>query len=188
MRAGKQIVSEEYWRAIEQCDKDYDGTFFYGVKTTGIFCRPSCKSRLPKKENVRIFKNAYSALENNFRPCKRCKPDELRLPAENWILQITQWIDAHYAEPITLQSLAREWHGSPSHLQRSFKRIAGLSPAEYVQMARLNRACCLLRSTGRTVSDISREIGFLSTPYFSALFKRITGCTPLQYRKKAGES
>ena len=189
MGARKQTIPEEYWQAVEQCNRGYDDTFFYGVETTGIFCRPSCKSRLPNKENVRIFKNAYMALEENFRPCKRCKPDGLQLPEEEWIGQISEWIDTYYGEPITLQSLAHDWHGSPYHLQRLFKRKIGLSPAEYVQKVRLNNARRLLQSTDHAVVDISRKVGFSRKSYFITLFKRTTGCTPLQYRKqqKAGE-
>ncbi|OES43438.1 bifunctional transcriptional activator/DNA repair enzyme AdaA [Domibacillus iocasae] len=189
MGTTKQTIRDEYWRAIEQCDRNYDDTFFYGVKTTGIFCRPSCKSRIPNKGNVRIFKNAYVAVEEHFRPCKRCRPDGLKLPAEEWIGQISSWIDTHYAEPITLQSLADEWHGSPYYLQRLFKRTTGLSPTEYVQKVRLKNARYLLQSTDQMVADISLEVGFSSTPYFITLFKRTTGCTPSQFRKqqKAGE-
>lgn len=76
---GGESITVEMWQAIVQNDSSYDDKFYYGVKTTRIFCRPSCKSRPPKIENVRIFQNVQQALSENFRPCKRCKPTGQRL-------------------------------------------------------------------------------------------------------------
>jgi AraC family transcriptional regulator of adaptative response / methylphosphotriester-DNA alkyltransferase methyltransferase len=172
-----------FWNAIKECDSEYDDKFYYGVETTGIFCRPSCKSRLPNKENVRIFKHAYIALEEKFRPCKRCKPDGLQLPAEEWIEQITQWIDENYSESLTLHKLAEISHGSPYHLQRLFKQIKGISPSEYVQQVRLEKAIEKLEKTEFSITDISLTVGFLSTPYFITFFKKKVGHTPSEYRR-----
>ncbi|MFY0758514.1 bifunctional transcriptional activator/DNA repair enzyme AdaA [Metabacillus dongyingensis] len=182
MNMKKLNISDIYWKAIIECDSAYDDKFYYGVKTTGIFCRPSCKSRKPNKENVRIFKNAYIALEEKFRPCKRCKPDGLHLPAEEWIEQIVQWIDQHYCESLTLQTLADISHGSPYHLQRLFKRVKGISPSEYVQQIRLEKAIDLLETSGLSISEIGSAVGFSSTPYFITLFKKKLGYTPSSYR------
>lgn len=91
-------LSDEIWKAIVSNDASYDNVFFYAIRTTGIFCKPSCKSRIPKKENVYIFQNAEEALSANFRPCKRCKPTDERLPDQTWVDQITDYIDRHYPE------------------------------------------------------------------------------------------
>lgn len=179
----KSIISAEYWKAIIECDPTYDDTFFYAVQTTGIFCRPSCKSREPNRDNVRIFQNAYMALEENFRPCKRCKPDGLTLPADEWIEQITEWIDQHYSERLTLEVLADISHGSPYHLQRLFKRVKGISPNEYTQQVRLTKAIEKLETTKQSVADTGMAVGFSSTPYFITLFKKKFGVTPADYRK-----
>ncbi|MFE0503234.1 bifunctional transcriptional activator/DNA repair enzyme AdaA [Peribacillus butanolivorans] len=183
MNLKKTDIPNDYWKAIVECDAAYDDHFLYGVKTTGIFCRPSCKSRVPNKENVQIFKNANMALEENFRPCKRCKPEGLNLPTEEWIEQITEWIDQHYSEPLTLNTLADISHGSPYHLQRLFKRVKGLSPTEYIQQLRLEKAIRMLESSEQPVTEIGLAVGFSSTPYFITLFKKKTGYTPSGYRK-----
>ncbi|KAF0822794.1 bifunctional transcriptional activator/DNA repair enzyme AdaA [Cytobacillus firmus] len=179
-------IPEEYWTAIKDCDKSYDDLFLYGVKTTGIFCRPSCRSRVPHIGNVAIFKNADQAMAENFRPCKRCRPEGLSLPAEEWVKQITGWIDQHYSSPITLQQLGDLFHGSPYHLQRVFKRVTGKSPTEYIQDIRLEKAIYLLEAGDQSVADVGASAGFPSTPYFISLFKKKLGTTPAAYRNKTG--
>lgn len=171
-----------YWKAISENDAAFDDVFFYGVETTLIFCRPSCKSRLPKKENVRVFKNAFIALKDGFRPCKRCKPDGLDLPAAEWVEQITEWIDGHFTEPATLDRLAEVAHGSPYHLQRVFKRFKKVSPAIYVQQLRLEKAAELLKTGTLSIAATGHAAGFGNTAYFITLFKKTYGMTPGQFR------
>ncbi|MDN7243145.1 bifunctional transcriptional activator/DNA repair enzyme AdaA [Planococcus sp. N028] len=177
------IIPADYWQAITENDPAFDDQFFYGVQTTGIFCRPSCKSRVPSKENVHIFKNAFLAIEQGYRPCKRCKPDGLQLPTEEWVQQITEWMDAHFTENVTLDKLAEVTHSSPFHLQRSFKQLTGISPFTYLQQKRLEKAAQELATTDQTVAAVGRAVGFSNIPYFITLFKKKTGQTPAQYRK-----
>lgn len=179
----KSRISDDYWKAIVENDSAYDNTFFYAVKTTGIFCRPSCKSRSPNKENVLIFKNARLAQLENFRPCKRCKPNGLRLPDEEWIDQLTEWIDKNYSESLTLETLAEACHGSPYHLQRTFKRMKGMSPIEYIQQVRLAKAAHYLEMTNESVTNIGSAVGYPNTAYFVTLFKKRMKQTPAEYRK-----
>lgn len=183
MNKQNQSISAVYWKALTENDPSFDDQFFYGVQTTGIFCRPSCKSRVPNKDNVRIFKNAFIALEEGYRPCKRCKPDGLKLPIEEWVQQIVEWIDNHFTEDVSLEQLAGLTHSSPYHLQRSFKRIAGVSPSVYVQQLRLEKAAKALSETDQPIAEVARSTGFSSTPYFITLFKKNTGHTPAQFRK-----
>lgn len=175
---------DEHWDAIIQNNSAYDDIFLYAVKSTGIFCRPSCKSRIPKKENVRIYTEANDAIEDGYRPCKRCKPTGLRLPDEEWIEQITGYIDQHFHERVTLALLADIGHGSPFHLQKTFKKVLGISPLEYLQQVRIAKAKKLLTTTNKSLSKIGDEIGMSNIPYFITLFKRVTGYTPIQFRKK----
>lgn len=182
-------VSDEQWQAIMHNDSSYDTLFIYAVKSTGIFCRPSCKSRLPNKANVLIFKNAEQALSQGFRSCKRCKPEGLQIPDEDWVVQITDYIDSHYSQPLTLEVLANMCHGSPFHLQRTFKRIKNMTPVEYIQLVRIEHAKDLLKATEKSIGEIGKRIGVPNTPYFITLFKKKIGLTPLQYRKHlVGES
>jgi AraC family transcriptional regulator of adaptative response / methylphosphotriester-DNA alkyltransferase methyltransferase len=176
-------LTDEKWQAITSNDASYDELFIYAVTSTGIFCRPSCKSRNPKKENVRIFNDAGEALAEGFRPCKRCKPSALRLPDEEWTIQIGEYIDEHYREPLTLEILADMCHGSPYHLQRTFKRIIGLTPVEYIQKVRISKAIEELTTTDKSVADIGLSVGLSNPSYFITLFKMKTGQTPKQYRK-----
>ncbi|AFC28138.1 AdaA protein [Paenibacillus mucilaginosus 3016] len=176
-------LTDERWQAIIHNDAAFDHQFLYGVRTTGIFCRPSCKSRPPKKENVRIFGSATQAIYETFRPCKRCKPNGAQIPTEEWVDQITQYIDKHYVNTITLEALSDQFHGSPYHLQRTFKRIKGVTPVEYVQRKRINAAKAYLLETNKSLDQIALAIGFSSTSYFVTLFKKMTKQTPTHFRR-----
>ncbi|CAM3987163.1 bifunctional transcriptional activator/DNA repair enzyme AdaA [Paenibacillus alkaliterrae] len=179
----EERLTEEKWRAIIDNNAAYDARFIYAVKTTGIFCRPSCKSREPKMENVRIFKNAEQALSAHFRPCKRCKPTGGRLPDIDWVAQITQCIDTNYSETLTLETLADMCHGSPYHLHRTFKKIKGMTPVEYAQQTRMDKAKQYLIHSDKTIADIGLSVGLPNASYFITLFKKKTGHTPADYRQ-----
>lgn len=181
-------MKDEYWEAIITNNASYDHQFLYAVKTTGIFCRPSCKSREPSRKNVRIFKSAEQAIQADYRPCKRCKPTGQSLPDEDWVEQITKYINSHYNERLSLHILADMCHGSPYHLHRTFKRIAGLTPVEYIQRLRIKQAQELLIGTQHSVADIGILTGIPSSSYFITLFKKITGLTPAEYRQRYIES
>jgi O-6-methylguanine DNA methyltransferase len=176
-------MNDESWQAIVLSDSSYDSKFYYGVITTGIYCRPSCKSRVPVRKNVKLFENHVQAIAENFRPCKRCKPDGVRLPIEEWVAQIVQIINSRFAEALTLGKLAEIFHGSPYHLQRTFKRVQGMSPAAYILRTRINKARELLVHTELPVTDIAFAVGIPNSSHFSTQFHAQTGSTPTNYRK-----
>lgn len=176
-------ITNEQWQAIMLNDMSYDKKFYYGVKTTKIFCRPSCKSRPPRMENVKIFLDPKQALDEDFRPCKRCKPINKQLPAEEWVEQVTGYIDTHFKEHLTLQKLANLCHGSPFHLQRTFKRVTGKTPTEYIQQTRIKKATEYLVACDKQVGEIAEAVGIPNMTYFVTLFKQKTGYTPTEYRQ-----
>ncbi|WP_127532194.1 bifunctional transcriptional activator/DNA repair enzyme AdaA [Paenibacillus kobensis] len=176
-------LTELEWNAIVQNDTAYDGQWFYAVKSTGIFCRPSCKSRPPSRTNVNLYRTAEHAASAGYRPCKRCKPAGLRLPDEEWIESITHYIDLHYTEEITLERLSAFFHGSPYHLQRTFKRLKGLTPLAYIRQLRLQKAKALLAETQHSAAEVGRLAGMPNTSYFITWFKKMTAQTPAEYRQ-----
>ncbi|SCA86975.1 Ada regulatory protein/6-O-methylguanine-DNA methyltransferase [Bacillus glycinifermentans] len=184
----KSGLTPENWRAIVENDSSYDGVFYYAVKTTGVFCRPSCKSRVPHIDNVRIFPNAQKALSEGYRPCKRCNPDGPLLPDEELAERAALIIGERYHEPLTLSELAEMCHASPFHLQRTFKRIKGVSPLEYMSRKRICEAGKLLAASDETIAQIAAKVGIANADYFSALFKKKTGQTPTSFRQLKREA
>ncbi|NHN29724.1 methylphosphotriester-DNA--protein-cysteine methyltransferase family protein [Paenibacillus sp. S3N08] len=176
-------LTDEQWQAIIHNDAAYDGQFFYAVKTTNIFCRPSCKSRPPNKLNIGLFQTAEQALSANYRPCKRCKPTGQRLPDHEWVASVTAYIELNYMEHVTLNLLADISHGSPYHLHRTFKKVKGMTPVAYIQQIRIGHAQQQLISTKKGIAEIGQSVGLPNTPYFITLFKKKTGSTPGDYRQ-----
>jgi len=135
-------------------------------------------------ENIRLFATAEQALAEKFRPCKRCKPTGQRLPDVEWIQLVTDYIDNNYSASLTLQDLAEASHGSPYHLHRTFKKIKGVTPVEYIQQVRIAKAQQLLIHSGLEIAKVGASVGMTNTAYFITLFKKRTGITPAQYRKE----
>ncbi len=152
------MVPDTAWDAITNRDATRDGEFVYGVQTTGVYCRPSCSSRQPRRKNVRVFAEAAQAETAGYRPCKRCDPDKHAAPepAESLVQRACAYIDANPNRPIQLAEIARAAHASPGHLQRTFTRILGISPRAYVDAKRQNQLRQALREghpVGRAVYD-----------------------------------
>ncbi len=157
--------------------------FFYGVTSTKIFCYPSCKSRLPKKENIVIFKNAEEAISHGYRACKRCKSGGTTLPDTEWIENIQAYIQDNFANPLTLQTIAENCHGSPYHLHRTFKRITQITPITYLENIRIAYAKKQLSNSTRSIEEIGKLSGYPNPSHFSTTFKRHTGLSPNHFRK-----
>ena len=172
----------ERWDAVTHRDAQADGAFFYAVATTGVFCRPSCASRMPRRENVAFYATADEARAAGFRPCKRCRPDGL--PRELAIVErACAALDADPQARLTLAQLSEAVHLSPFHLQRLFKRVVGVSPREY-QAARRGAALRDALQRGEAVTRAALDAGFNSP---SRLYDSVAGelgMTPSVYRKQ----
>jgi AraC family transcriptional regulator, regulatory protein of adaptative response / methylated-DNA-[protein]-cysteine methyltransferase len=175
-------------QAVATRDERYNGVFVYGVVTTGVYCRPSCRSRPAKPENVRFFANPAAAEGAGLRPCKRCEPRGLYDRTTRLMQALTQYIDKNPGENLSLAHLAKQAHLSPAHLQRTFKAVLGVSPKAYQDAARLKRLKCGLKS-GRSVLDSITDAGFQSTSRVYGATTRNLGMTPSAYRAGgAGEN
>lgn len=175
-------TDEARWQAVCARDARADGAFFYAVATTGVFCRPSCASRLPRRENVAFFATVEAAREGGFRECKRCQPASL--PREIAIVQrACAALDAEPQKRLTLAQLSEAVHISPFHLQRIFTRVMGISPRQY-QAARRGAAlrAALQRGDGVTRAAVDAGFGSPSRLYSHAASE--LGMAPSVYRNK----
>src|ERR1051326_4209680 len=151
------------WKAVTDRDRSQDGAFFYGVMTTGVYCRPSCTSRLPLRKNVRFYDTPAKAEADGLRACKRCRPLEASGdPMARKIADLCRFIEAHAQDGLSLKQLSAHAHTSPFHLQRSFKAIVGVSPRQYVEDLRLRSLKKELRG-GAAVTRAIYEAGFGSS-------------------------
>jgi len=166
--------------AIEIRDKSFDGQFFYGVITTGIFCLPSCSARAARPENNRFFTTIEEAILAGFRPCKRCSPVAGGARIEK-LIEIVRYIEAHADQKMTLTSLGKIAALSPSRLQRIFKEAFGISPKAYQDAVRMRHfKDSLKEGEGVTKAIYSAGFGSISRVYGEAT--RNIGMAPKTYR------
>lgn len=173
------IAEDEAWLAVLARDRTFDGRFVTGVLTTGIYCRPSCSARHPRRENVRFFAGGEEAREAGLRPCLRCSPDAVSRD-ERAVLMVIAAIKAS-EEPLALAGLAADAGYSPAHFQRMFKRATGLSPAAYARALRLEKAQDALSSGGR-VTDAVYDAGYSAPSRFYEASGERLGMTPSAWR------
>jgi AraC family transcriptional regulator, regulatory protein of adaptative response / methylated-DNA-[protein]-cysteine methyltransferase len=170
-----------YWQAIVNREPDMDGAVYYGVLSTGVYCRPSCGARRPRRENVVFFSSRGDAEQAGFRACLRCRPDQAAAnPRVRLVLEVCRHLEAHPEGTPTLPDLARAVGGSPFHIQRTFKAILGVSPRAWAEARRLERFKRQSRG-GASVTGALYEAGYNSS---SALYGRGAsqlGMTPKAY-------
>ena len=173
------------WTAVKNNDPAAEDKFYYGVKTTGIFCLPSCKSKLPLKENIMFFDSYEQAVNSGFRPCKRCRPDmySTYAPNDELLIEIRRFLDKNSPDSRCLDGLDERFNMSPFHLVRIFKNRFGVTPREYVRDNRLQAARDLLTASDMKTVDIAFNCGFSSYTSFYTNFKKASGMTPEEYRK-----
>lgn len=169
------------WRAVEIRDPAYEGNLYYGVRSTGIYCRPTCPSRRPRRNQVAFFPTWQAAEAAGFRACQRCQPRAEHRPAVEMVRQAQRILEAADA-PLSLDELSRRLGVSPYHLQRTFKSITGLSPRQYAAALRALRLKDQLQR-GEEVTRALYEAGYGSS---SRLYENAAGdlgMTPAVYRR-----
>lgn len=176
------LNEEQLWTAVEKHDASKDGEFFYGVMTTGVYCRPSCTSRRPLRKNVRFFATTQEAERAGLRPCKRCRPTAVTGNLLNQVVhELARQIEARPEQTVSLEQLAKRAGYSPFHLQRSFKAIMGSSPKEYRTAARVRMLKKELRNDA-PVADAIYQAGFGSGSRVYEQADGQLGMTPSEYR------
>jgi AraC family transcriptional regulator, regulatory protein of adaptative response / methylated-DNA-[protein]-cysteine methyltransferase len=181
------MEEDKYWEAVCRRNQEYDGVFVYAVRSTGIYCRPSCPARRPRREHVRYFGAPDEAEGAGYRACRRCQPEKPTPDEPN--LALVQRMCRYLSEPReqlpTLAELAQEFHLSPYHLQRTFKRIVGVTPRQYAEAQRLERFKTSLKQ-GESVTDALYEAGYASNSSAYTQAARQFGMTPATYRDGGG--
>ena len=175
---------QEKWQAVLARDSRCDGAFVYAVGSTGIYCRPTCPSRRPKREFVQFFDRPAQAEDAGYRPCRRCHPDKSERQEPNLALMQTvcRYIDENLERPPTLGDLAARFNLSPYHLQRTFKRIVGVTPKQYAAAQRAERLRTALR-TGNTATEAIYEAGYQSGSSAYVEAGTHLGMTPDRFRR-----
>ena len=181
----EQTAADPRWADVLARNAAADGRFVYAVRSTGVFCRPSCSSRQPRPENVSFYGNAAEAQAAGYRACKRCQPDAPAKPTHAALIaQLCTWITTAEEEP-SLAALAERAGMSPFHLQRVFKAAVGVSPKAYAKAQRRTRLQSALGDEAEAprVIDAIFDAGFASTAQLYRDSQAVLGMTPRQYRQ-----
>lgn len=186
---GQLPLTDERWNTILTRDKAADGTFVLGVRTTGVYCRPSCHSRTPKRENVQVFAVPAAAEQAGFRACKRCHPTELKMPdpklalAQAVCARIQTALDAgDEASVCSLDALGAQFGYDPTHLSDTFKSVLGITPRQYADAYRMERFKRGLRSSG-SVTEAIHDAGYGSSSRVYERSDAALGMTPATYSR-----
>jgi AraC family transcriptional regulator of adaptative response/methylated-DNA-[protein]-cysteine methyltransferase len=178
------VLEETLWQAVFSRDPTFDGKVFYGVSSTGVYCRPICPSRRPNRNQVCFFQSAQEAEIAGFRPCKRCQPQFETVPntAKSKVLAVCRYIEAQGDRIPTLLELCSQVGMSPSYLQKVFKQIIGVSPFQYADALRSQRLKQRLQS-GEEIADAVYDTGYGSSSQLYDKAPKQLGMTPKTYQQ-----
>jgi AraC family transcriptional regulator, regulatory protein of adaptative response / methylated-DNA-[protein]-cysteine methyltransferase len=172
----------ELWNAVLSRDASRDGSFVFAVRSTGIYCRPSCPARRPRREQVRFFQVPEAAEQAGFRACRRCHPRRAQTgdPQIDLVRRICHAIDEHDEEPLTLKTLSTETGVSAHHLQRTFKSVMGITPRQYAESRRLDQFKSRVKE-GASVTEAMYDAGYGSSRGLYEKSSARLGMTPATY-------
>jgi AraC family transcriptional regulator of adaptative response / methylphosphotriester-DNA alkyltransferase methyltransferase len=182
-RNASDAIDQKKWEAVQNGDAAFDGVFFYGVRSTGVYCRPSCRSKVPLRKNVEFFDSAEKAEEGGFRPCKRCRPDLSEKERESTIIdQVKNVCDSFFDDRERLSSELERLDIRQNRVVRQFHRQYHTTPSKYINDLRVTKAAKLLRESDKSMLQIASECGFGSVSSFYASYKSRFGQTPKESR------
>lgn len=175
---------DQLWQAVVSKDARFDGQFVFAVSSTGIYCRPSCPSRRAHRERVTFFELPEAAEQAGFRACLRCRPERARVldPQVELVRRVCRLLDASESEPLKLAELATRTGVSIFHLQRTFKRVMGISPRQYLAARRIGNFKTLVRK-GDSVTNALYDSGFNSSSRLYENAAEELGMTPATYSR-----
>jgi len=170
------------WQAVLARDRSADGEFVYAVKSTGVYCRPSCPSRKPHFESVAFFAGPKEAEGAGYRACRRCKPKEAE-PQSAWLAKVCRALEENLERNLSLAELARQAGVSAFHLQRTFKERLGVSPREYQEALRIRRVKQGL-ANGASITDAIFDAGYGSSSRFYENATENLGMSPFTFKRR----
>jgi AraC family transcriptional regulator of adaptative response/methylated-DNA-[protein]-cysteine methyltransferase len=182
------VFGNTQWQQVLARDVSADGQFFYAVKSTGIVCKPSCPSRRPTRENVRFFPTLTDAFEAGFRACRRCEPERTAPrpdPQRKLIARVAKYLEDHAGERVTTEALAKAAGVNRLALLRAFRRVFGVSPAQYARTLRFNTFKEKIKEPRMRVTDAIYDAGFGSSSRLYENSGGRLGMTPREMRNGA---
>lgn len=186
MQVGTRHVDRDrLWAAYAKRDSRFDGRFVAGVRTTRVFCRPTCTCRRPRPDRVEYFPSPQAAERAGYRPCKRCRPDLPGGAAEaerRFAQRALRFMEAHLDEPLTVEQVAAAMGTSTSSFAHRFRAADGRSPMRALADLRIERAKAILAGTDATVAETGFRTGFRSLSAFTRAFQQRTGLSPSIWR------
>ena len=178
-------TQQKYWLAVLNRDISFEGRFVYAVRSTGVYCRPTCPSRRPRQSQVLFFKASTEAEQAGFRPCLRCRPSAEPGLRSELIREVCRHIEENSADRLDMRALSRKFNISSSHLHRVFKGALGISIAHYARECRMKSFKNVVRN-GSDVTSAIYEAGFGSSSRLYESSDASLGMTPAAYRKGGG--
>jgi AraC family transcriptional regulator of adaptative response/methylated-DNA-[protein]-cysteine methyltransferase len=178
------MEGEIYWQAVEERSADFDGMFVYAVRSTGVYCKPSCPSRRPRRERVTFFASCDAAETGGFRACLRCRPRAVaaHAPRVEMVLRACRAIEACEDGALSLEELGARVGVSPHHLQRTFKSVTGVTPRQYAAAHRLKQFKARIKE-GVDVTGAMYDAGYGSSSRLYETASEQLGMTPATYRR-----